>query len=339
MRVGQALEDRVVLAVDRHDGGVRRTHRLHQQFAGEHQRFLVGEQQALARVRGGERGGQARRADDRGDDGRAGIAGDERIERIAARVRLRRQARIAQAIAQGVETRRIGDHRMVGTMRAAQREQCIDLRTRGQHARAHPPWMPRNDVERTGPDGSGGSEDCYVLHGQKPNRPLPSAKTGSAASTLSMRSRIPPWPGMRSPESFAPTCRLSRLSNRSPTTEKPTVTTTTSTTAGNWATDAPASGAPTSATMIEATMPPTRPSMVLLGLMRGLSLCLPKWRPAKYAPLSAAQITTSASSSQRWPLGWLPWMSASAHQAGITASVPAASLNMRACVSWSEANS
>ena len=77
--------------------------------------------------------------------------------------------------------------------------------------------------------------------------------------------------------------------------------------------------------------------MVLFGLMRGLSLCLPNLRPAKYAPLSAAQITSSAISNQRWPLGCPPWISASAHQAGTTASVPAASLNMRACVSWSEA--
>src|SRR3546814_3150938 len=51
----------------------------------------------------------------------------------------------------------------------------------------------------------------------------------------------------------------------------------------------------------------------------------PKWRPAKYAPESAAQTIASAVSSQRWPIGgspctgWSPWISTSAHHAASVA--------------------
>src|SRR3546814_8793143 len=58
-------------------------------------------------------------------------------------------------------------------------------------------------------------------HAQNPSQALASVNTGSAATTPSMRSRMPPWPGISAPESLAPTWRLSMLSNRSPTPEKP----------------------------------------------------------------------------------------------------------------------
>ena len=66
LRAGrQALEDRVVLAVDRDQGGAAAARRLDQQRPGHHQRFLVGEQHALAGSRRRQRRRQAGRADDR----------------------------------------------------------------------------------------------------------------------------------------------------------------------------------------------------------------------------------------------------------------------------------
>ena len=47
----QALEDRVVLAVDRQQGRAAALHRRHEQRAADDQRFLVGEQHALAGAR------------------------------------------------------------------------------------------------------------------------------------------------------------------------------------------------------------------------------------------------------------------------------------------------
>jgi hypothetical protein len=58
--VRQALEDGVVLAVDRHQRRPGALDRGEQQVPGHHQGFLVGEQQALAGLRGRERGTQPR---------------------------------------------------------------------------------------------------------------------------------------------------------------------------------------------------------------------------------------------------------------------------------------
>ena len=65
----QTLEDRVVLAVDRQQGCAAFPHSRHEHPAGEHQRLLVGEQNALARARRSHRRSEPRPAYDRGDDG------------------------------------------------------------------------------------------------------------------------------------------------------------------------------------------------------------------------------------------------------------------------------
>jgi hypothetical protein len=95
---GQALEDRVVLAVDREYRGARVSGRPEQQAAGEHERFLVGEQELLAR--GGRR--ERRREADGADEGRhdrirLGVRRDV-DERIRARGHARRQSRGGDAL-------------------------------------------------------------------------------------------------------------------------------------------------------------------------------------------------------------------------------------------------
>src|SRR5690606_41525279 len=176
-----------------------------------------------------------------------------------------------QAVAQRRAAGLVGDDRVVRAVRAAQGAQCVDLAARRQHAGAHPPAMARDHVQRGGADRTGGAEDRDPAHLQNPNQAMPRANTGSAASTLARRSSTPPWPGMRWLESFTPTWRLSRLSNRSPVIENATVSAATSSTAGSCAAVAPASGAPASATSSASATPPSAPSMVLLGLIRGAS--------------------------------------------------------------------
>ena len=123
---GQALEDRVVLAVDRHDGGAMRLRRLHQQGARQHQRFLVGQQQAFAGAGGGEGGRQAGGADDRRDHG---VAGDRRrpvpSSASAPACACGVQPGIAQAVAQRGVGGHVGDHRWSGRCAAAQRQQVV----------------------------------------------------------------------------------------------------------------------------------------------------------------------------------------------------------------------
>jgi len=64
----QALEDRVVLAVDRQQHRAADPHLLHENRPCDDQRLLVGEEEFLARCRRGERRAQPRRADDGGHD-------------------------------------------------------------------------------------------------------------------------------------------------------------------------------------------------------------------------------------------------------------------------------
>ena len=184
----RALEDRVVLAVDGNDRRARIVRGPHQQFAGQHQRFLVRQQQALARARGGEGGIQPGGADDRGHDRVAGLAGGEFGQRPrAAGVRHRLEPGRAQAVAQGVECAFLGDHRVRGTMRAAQFQQRIDPAAGGEHAGAQRVGVAGDDVERGSPDGAGRAEDGDVAH-QKPIHPC------TARMPAARRARCPCGP-------------------------------------------------------------------------------------------------------------------------------------------------
>src|SRR5690606_23539449 len=64
----QALENRVVFAVDGKQFGAVVADGLHEKRAGGDQGLFVGQQHALAAARGGQGGGQPRRADDGGHD-------------------------------------------------------------------------------------------------------------------------------------------------------------------------------------------------------------------------------------------------------------------------------
>src|SRR5690606_14554543 len=242
---------------------------------------------------------QAGRADDRGDHGIAGIAFDQRHQCVVAAVGEGVEPGVAQAVTQRCESGRIGDNRVCGTVATTQVQQRIDLLPRCQHGGAQAVRVAGDHIQCRGADRPGGAQYRDPSHRQKPNTALPSANAGSAASTPSSRSRTPPWPGMRAPESLTPACRLSRLSNRSPTTESNPASSDTSATAGNCTVVAPANSDSTTPVITASNMPPMRPSTVLLGLILGASLCRPNLRPLKYAPVSAAHTTISAHNSQR----------------------------------------
>lgn len=65
---GQALEDRIVLAVDRQQHSATLPNGLHEQGTGHDQRFLVGQQYLLARLHRSQRRTQAGSSDNRGHD-------------------------------------------------------------------------------------------------------------------------------------------------------------------------------------------------------------------------------------------------------------------------------
>src|ERR1035437_10819637 len=108
-----------------------------------------------------------------------------------------------------------------------------------------------------------------------------------------MRSRTPPCPGSREPESLTPAERLSADSARSPTWAA-TLTTTARYSQYHQTSPEEESRQPTfhigiciscarpSRTRVDSRLPPTEasvPSQVLLGLSVGASLCRPQARP------------------------------------------------------------
>ena len=188
-----ALEDRVVLAVDRHQHRTALARGIDEQRARHHQRFLVGDQDVLA----GARRRQRRRQPGSPDDGRhhdvhlgTGGYGVQRVEaaddlRGALRgTQFERRASRAASASCSTATRRSESQALLEQRRPArrrgQRGDRVTIRVTGQH------------VERADTDAAGAAEDRDALHGTSPSASRPSRNVGAAAVRLSMRSRMPP---------------------------------------------------------------------------------------------------------------------------------------------------
>src|SRR5438045_9737925 len=87
---------------------------------------------------------------------------------------------------------------------------------RGEREDAIAAAVPCHDVERARADRPGGAENGEV-HPFALIQGSSSAARGSVAVALSMRSRMPPWPGSSAPLSLTPAWRLAADSKRSPT--------------------------------------------------------------------------------------------------------------------------
>src|SRR5688572_17119308 len=295
----QALEDRVVLAVDRQDGRARAPRSLEQESAREHQRFLVGQQDLLARSRGRERRRETDGADDGGHDGIRLRQRRDGGERVGSAGDARRQSRARDALREARGRGAIGESRNGGAMTLDLREQRLVIRVRGKRDDAEPFRVADGDVERRLADRARRAEDCEALHSTIPSQPKASAGSGTEEVRLSMRSSIPPCPGSSAPLSLSPCWRLNMLSSRSPTTD----TSTAATHSERKAVAGRSNQAwPASATMKPATSPPSTPSQVLFGLTTGASRKRPNRLPAKYAPMSAAQASSTTNTTSSRPL-------------------------------------
>ncbi len=82
--------------------------------------------------------------------------------------------------------------------------------------------VARQHIERAPPTEPVEPSTATPIMRTDPQQREPEHQHRCGAVTLSMRSMTPPWPGNSVPLSFRPTKRLSRLSVRSPTTEKAT---------------------------------------------------------------------------------------------------------------------
>ena len=214
-----------MLAVDRNQCGACGAHLVHQQTPRHDERLLVREQHALARAHRRQRRHQPRGADDRGHHGIDAGLRDRRGERIHAGLHARREATGAQCLARFQCRGRLRENHRVRPESLRLFDDDFPTAPSSQRGYAITVGVPRDDIERAAADASRGSQyrdTAHVAHARWPMPKRPSAYNGAAAEMLSMRSKIPPWPGSSAPLSLSPAARLNMLSVKSPTIEKMT---------------------------------------------------------------------------------------------------------------------
>jgi hypothetical protein len=156
----QALENRVVLAVNGEQRRAAPRRRRHEHGATDDERFLVGEQDALAGAGGGKRGPQTGRPDDRCHDGirAAPCRGfdDTRLPPEDPRRQPGARQRALEA-ARRLQIRHCGDLRPVAQ---AELRELLPLAVGGERRNAEPVGMAGYDIEGRVADRAGGTEQA-----------------------------------------------------------------------------------------------------------------------------------------------------------------------------------
>src|ERR1043166_3673331 len=280
-----ALQHGAVLAVDRNQLAASGEGRGAHQFSRHHQRFLVGERHSLAGLQGRERGRESGESHHRVDDD-PGLRMRRRLDQTG-RTGTAHQAREI----------RLPFLDLLGEQRG--------IRAGGQRSERKPVGVPRQHIERAGPDRAGGSQNRHALKGHStPNPRNNSVVTGSTKYSESNRSITPPWPGISAPESFTPASRLKSDSTRSPscaTTEITRPITAASSSGMGWPSGVSTSGTYASAVATPPNRPATLPERVLPGLISGQSLGPPIAFPPHIAKLSHNQVTASGKNTRPAP--------------------------------------
>ncbi|MNV50943.1 hypothetical protein D3C71_1429740 [compost metagenome] len=282
---GQALEDRIVFAVDGQQDRAAAPHRLDEQGAGHHQRLLVGQQDLLARLDRRQRRLEPGRPDDSRHHRIHLGMGSHLAQALFAEQHPRRQARGMQGALQMARRTLIRHHGVARPVEQAQRLQLNQTTEAGQGEHLITRGMPGDHVQGAEADGTRRPEHRNLLQlahrAPQPASHSSAANIGMAAVRLSMRSSTPPCPGSRLLLSLSPAWRLNMLSVRSPTTEIDTTSAAPASTRSHSLTDQPRYR-PTAVVINKlANKPPATPSQLLPGLTCGASLRLPKALPVK----------------------------------------------------------
>ena len=228
----QALVYRVVLAVDRQQRLALAPRLGGNQFAGGHQAFLVGQPDLLARLHrlvGGFQPGHADNCADHEIDLRVGRHGHG-SSRAPHHLGLARTG-VAQPLPQSLRRILAGHREQLRTPAQRLFKGELQIRARGQGRNRKALRITFDDFEGAATNRTGRAQNCDSFHHDTyqfnpPAYPCtnfcPKARnrtnaTGSASSSASIRSRIPPCPGSIVPESFTPAPRFSADSSKSPT--------------------------------------------------------------------------------------------------------------------------
>ena len=214
------LEYGAMLRVDGQQGGAVLRHLRHHQFAGANQTFLVRQGHGGAPSHRRQRRLQPGGADDRGHDPLGGHAGglDQRLTPGA-----HLDTGPAERLLEIGVTALIGDDGHARTQLAGLLGQCLDIAVSGQGLDHVAAGMALDEIDGIASHRPSGAENgdtlCFPVpaahrilmaqgHRHCNRFPPPNwykiATTGATAKSPSSRSNIPPWPGMRPPESFTP---------------------------------------------------------------------------------------------------------------------------------------
>nr|GEU28237.1 hypothetical protein [Tanacetum cinerariifolium] len=158
------LEDGVVFAIDGQQDGAGFGHGVHEQLAGHDQRFLVRQQDFLAGAGGGQRGRQARGADDGSHHAVDFGSRRNRAQRGFAVFHFRGNAGGAQQAGQARGSVGRAHHGARGTEGNALGRQFVDAAVRGQGINGVALRVTGEHVQRGHADRTGGAKDGDALH-------------------------------------------------------------------------------------------------------------------------------------------------------------------------------
>ena len=164
---GQALEDGVVLAVDGQQRRAVHARQFRQHRAGQHHRFLVGQQQALAGARGSEARLEAGRAHDGCHDDIDIRVRGHLGQRSRPLQHFSAAAGRSERILQRLGARGIGQHGEARLPLQALRQQLGDPAVGRQGNDFIAIRVPGQHVERAGADAAGGTENTDPLSGRR----------------------------------------------------------------------------------------------------------------------------------------------------------------------------
>ena len=226
--VGQALEDRRVLAVDRQQrrAALAARRRMNSSPPTTSASLLASSRRLPARAaaRQGARPAAPTIAAITVSTSGCAASSLERAPRRAAPRSAGRRRAGARASVAAPRPRRRPRRSAAGSARHCANSSS-SRRCAGQRERPRSdPGCARDDVERAGADRAGRAEDADALQRgrrgvDRRRHSITSASAiGKTGSSASMRSSTPPWPGSSLLLSLAPALRLTSDSNRSPTT-------------------------------------------------------------------------------------------------------------------------
>src|SRR4051812_36359026 len=211
----QTLEDGGMLTIHRQHAHAVTARFAHHDFTGHHQDFFRSNRDIFPGADRGESGLEARRSHNRDQDN----VGPRQSRQ------LNQSLITSMNLGFGAERRlqlfglfRSMDRNGLGLMLTSLFQEQLEIVSCRQADEADFFRQVLSDFQRAGANGAGAAQENDVLHGRVNTCRRYRYMIGALNNKLSSKSRMPPIPGKKLPESFTPASRLNKDSMRSPIT-------------------------------------------------------------------------------------------------------------------------